>query len=734
MRSLVILRGSPGAGKSTWINEMGLKNYTLCADDIRMLVESPILTENGCRISQKNDNYVWSLLFELLEKRMSRGEFVIVDATHSRSSDFSRYNSLCEKYRYRRYYVDFSDVDIDVCKKRNKMRPEYKQVPESVIDKMYARLKTQSKTSGWVEVDKEHFWEEIGTKIFDFNDYKKIHIFGDIHGCYSALKKYLISQENSNIIFDYNKHLELTINDNEMYIFCGDYLDRGLENKQVLELLIKLSKLSNVLFLEGNHELWLKMYANDDEESIRSRTFLNKTKYEIEEIDKSEIRTFCRKLGQLAYFKYDNTVYFITHGGLNYIPEELQLIATDQFIHGVGDYNLDIDTYFANSNNNIVQVHGHRNMFEIDNVDNFSYNLEGKIEFGGNLKVLELSKKEKPKMIKIKNDVFGTVDEADQFRECKSVPMTAQRYIEELKNSKYVRETKITQEISSFNFTRDAFFKKHWNDITTKARGLFVNTVTGEVIARGYDKFFNINERKETEIPNLAKRFNGHKVICYKKYNGFLGIMSYVNNELFIASKSTTKSEFAEYFRNIFENSDINKDNLVKYLSENNVSLTFEVIDPINDPHIIEYDRPQLVLLDIIDNSFEFNKRAYEEVKALSEFINCPCKEIYKTFTNFRDFHEWYLKETDKDNLSQINLEGVVIEFDNFMTKLKFPYYNFWKLMRGIKESVARGKTVKLSKLYNAEANYFYDYLRKQPIDKLKESIIDLRKGYLDEK
>ena len=369
MRSLVILRGSPGAGKSTWIEKMGLKNYTLCADDIRMLVESPILTENGYRISQKNDNYVWSLLFELLEKRMSCGEFVIVDATHSRSSDFSRYNSLCEKYRYRRYYVDFSDVDINVCKERNKMRPEYKQVPDNVIDKMYSRLKTQGKTSGWVKVDREHFWEEIGTKIFDFNDYKKIHIFGDIHGCYSALKEYLILQDNDNVILNYDTELEKTINDNEMYIFCGDYLDRGLENKQVLELLIKLSKLPNVLFLEGNHELWLKMYANDEEESIRSRIFLNKTKYEIEDIDKADIRTLCRKLGQLAYFKYDNKVYFITHGGLNYIPEELQLIATDQFIHGVGDYNLDIDTYFANSNNNVIQIHGHRNMFDVDNVD-----------------------------------------------------------------------------------------------------------------------------------------------------------------------------------------------------------------------------------------------------------------------------------------------------------------------------------------------------------------------------
>ena len=734
MRSLVILRGSPGAGKSTWIEKMGLKKYTLCADDIRMLVESPILTENGYRISQKNDNYVWSLLFELLEKRMSRGEFVIVDATHSRSSDFSRYNSLCEKYRYRRYYVDFSDVNIEVCKERNKMRPEYKQVPDNVIDKMYSRLKTQGKTSGWVKVDREHFWEEIGTKIFDFNSYDKIHIFGDIQGCYSALKEYLMSQYNGNDILNYNTELEKVINCNEMYIFCGDYLDRGIENKQVLELLIKLSKLPNVLFLEGNHELWLKMYANDDEESIRSKTFLNKTKYEIEDIDKSEIRTFCRKLGQLAYFKFDNRVYFVTHGGLNYIPNELQLIATDQLIHGVGDYNLDIDALFANSNNNVIQVHGHRNMFEIDNVDELSYNLEGKVEFGGNLKVLELSKNEKPKMVKIKNNVFGTVGEIGQFKECKSAPMTSQRYIEELKNSKYVRETKITDEISSFNFTRDAFFKKHWNDITTKARGLFVNTVNGEVVARGYDKFFNVNERRETKIPNLAKRFNGQNVICYKKYNGFLGIMSYVNNELFIASKSTTKSEFAEYFRNIFENSDINKDNLIKYLSENNVSLTFEVIDPVNDPHIIEYDEPQLVLLDIIDNSFEFSKRPYEEVKQLSKTINCPCKEVYKIFTDFRSFHEWYLKETDEDNLSQTNLEGVVIEFDDFMTKLKFPYYNFWKLMRGIKESVARGKTVKLSKLYNAEANYFYDYLRKQPTDKLKDSIIDLRKEYLNEK
>ncbi len=222
MRSLVILRGSPASGKSTWIKQMNLENYTLCADSIRLMFESPILTaEKKYRsISQKNDSKVWQLLFELLEMRMNRGEFVIVDATHSKSSDFSRYNKLCERYRYRRYYVDFSDVPIEECKRRNAEREDYKRVPESVIDKMYSRLKTQEKTSGWVEIDKNHFWEQIGLKLFDLNKYTRINVFGDIHGCLNPLKEYFET-------YPYNE--------DEMYIFTGDYIDRGLQNKETLD-------------------------------------------------------------------------------------------------------------------------------------------------------------------------------------------------------------------------------------------------------------------------------------------------------------------------------------------------------------------------------------------------------------------------------------------------------------------------------------------------------------------
>lgn len=64
MRVLLLLRGSPGCGKSTWIEKNGLKNYTLSADDIRMMYSSPRLTIEGTyEINPDSDGAVWKTLF-----------------------------------------------------------------------------------------------------------------------------------------------------------------------------------------------------------------------------------------------------------------------------------------------------------------------------------------------------------------------------------------------------------------------------------------------------------------------------------------------------------------------------------------------------------------------------------------------------------------------------------------------------------------------------------------------
>lgn len=259
-----------------------------------------------------------------------------------------------------------------------------------------------------------------------------------------------------------------------------------------------------------------------------------------------------------------------------------------------------------------------------------------------------------------------------------------------------------------------------------------MDTEKDKVVARGYEKFFNINERRETELEHLMVKFKD-KITCYKKENGFLGILSYVNNELFFASKSTNEGEFAQYFKNIYDKSNINKLELEKYLKNNDVSLTFEVIDVENDPHIIEYDKSKIILLDIIHNDYEFKKEPYEKVQELSKLINCECKSIYVEFDNVRDFHKWYLESTNEDDMSKEDIEGVVIESSGIMTKLKFPYYNFWKYMRRIKEQVLHRSSVKLSSLYNATSNYFYSWLKKQSEDTLKKDIITLRKMFFEE-
>ncbi len=74
--------------------------------------------------------------------------------------------------------------------------------------------------------------------------------------------------------------------------------------------------------------------------------------------------------------------------------------------------------------------------------------------------------------------------------------------IDDLRANKNIVERKYG-DISSFNFSVGAFFNKIWDEQTVKARGLYINTKTGEVVARSYDKFFNFGERPETQMEAL---------------------------------------------------------------------------------------------------------------------------------------------------------------------------------------------------------------------------------------
>ena len=296
-------------------------------------------------ISQENDRVTWKTLFDLLEVRMQKGEFTVIDATNSKTSEMNGYRELCNLYRYRMYCVDFTDIPIEEVKRRNAGREVLKRVPEKVIDKMYARFASQKIPSG-IKVIKPDELDMIWMKMIDLSEYKKIHHIGDIHGCNTVLQRYLSDHGG--------------IKDDEFYIFVGDYIDRGIENAEVVKFLISMKDKKNVLMLEGNHERWLWLYANDCTGNSKEFETITKPALDEAQVNKKEIRKLYRKFGQCAFYKYGANVYLVTHAGLSTIPQNLSFVATDQMIKGVGGYNdfeKIAETFYHTTPDHYYQIH-----------------------------------------------------------------------------------------------------------------------------------------------------------------------------------------------------------------------------------------------------------------------------------------------------------------------------------------------------------------------------------------
>ena len=706
MRTLLLMRGAQGSGKSTYIEKNNLKEYTLCADEIRLLIQTPIMQTNGnFAISQNNDNKVWSVLFDILESRMQRGEFTVIDATNSKTKEMTRYRDLAKAYRYRIYCVDFTDLPIEVCKERNKQRPQYKQVPDDVIDKMYSRFSGQ-KVPRDIELLKSEELDKILIKPLDISEYNKIHYIGDVHGCYTALREAIPE-----------------IKDDELYVFCGDYIDRGIENAEVLKFLCDICEKPNICLLEGNHDRAIYDYAHDIKTG--KKQFDDITYYELKKanIDKKNLRVLYRKIRQCAYYKYNNQLLFACHAGISKMPSNLLYLATEQMIKGIGTYGemKDVCNNWEKFNPDIIQIFGHRNIEDLPiKINNNCYNLEGNVEFGGYLRMITVNKDLKIEEKYIKNNIIAT--EENKMKEEEKKNLNIDSVIEDMRKSSLVRESKYDN-ISAFNFSERAFKKGIWDEITTKARGLFINTNTKEIVARSYDKFFRINEVEETQAIYLKSKLQ-YPLNVFVKYNGFLGILGYdkESDELIIASKSSLDGEHVGYFKDLLKDKDL--ETIKQYLKENNYSMVFEVIDIKNDPHIIEYSENKLVLLDVIKNDLKFEKTDYEELQRIAAKFNFEVKELAYKINSTQEFWDWYYAIQEENyQYKDEYVEGFVVEDSKgFMIKIKLDYYNNWKFMRGVLQEVKRmgyiGKTSSLTtKLHNDFYNWCVANRQKLPKD-----------------
>lgn len=697
---IYFLRAIPGTGKSTFIKENNLEAFTLSMDTIREMVSGLSLTFNDeLHLSQHRNSEVYGIFKDLLVKRMKDGGPIIVDNYYAGRSTYTKLVEIAINHGYESKIIDFPLLEIEEVVKRNQTRIPYKRVHEDRAREMFYSFRAAILEKDVIpSLSTDQAVAEIKVSLqdltVDLNKYNKVHHIGDLQGTFDPINDY------------FN---EYKFQEDEFYIFLGDYIDRGVQNAKAVEFVLSLQDKDNVIFLKGNHEIHLHNYVFNL--SVYSREFNEVTKPQLEkaQVKKRDLKRFVRNLKDFYAYEFNDKKVFCTHAGIGSIPAYPRMVSPMMYIKGQGGYDYDIDSHFNKSApKEWYQMHGHRNKLsetfydpKID-IENRSFSMESDVEHGGKLSVMQLSQ-EGFNLVKIKAELLKITGDKIVKHTYENTKENELEIISEMKKHTFVQEKAMKSRpyISSYNFTKEAFFNKEFDDISTKARGLFINNETNEVVARGYDKFFNVGENDiPMADPEFLKDNMKGAIKTYIKENGFLGILGYdsVEDELFFASKSTCDSDFAGYFKDIFNNTVTpeNRERIKHDFKKNNLCAVFEVNDPVNDPHIVEYDTSHIVILDIFKRELVLNRLDNKVLNKFGERYGIPVKGDGPAFADVSKFLMFNNKVADENPLeTKHKFEGFVAEDEiGNMIKIKLPYYNYWKQMRGIVHRIKKQKLV----------------------------------------
>ena len=749
MRYLVLTRGAPGAGKSTFLRQQGLAPFTLSPDDFRLRLGGIAMTAEGdLGISHAHEKQVWREVEEALDFKMGQGQLVVMDATFQRGRDFTLPLQCAERHRYEVFCVDFTGVPQELALERNLEREVWKVVPENVITTAYERFAAHTvpkKITVWPHdaFAETPLLDRLEPPLRDLSSYEKVVHIGDLQGCYAPVEAFFADG----------------FRDDHYYIFVGDLLDRGIQNGEVIRFAVEeIIPRPNVAFIWGNHEHHIHRFAKNLEQ--RSAEFVHNTLPQIEaaRFTRTEANALMDKAEDVLAYVFRGQKVLVTHAGIAAIPERFAVLPSRTFWNGTGTYNHAVDRTFSEhpSAQDWLQVHGHRNAQELPiEAAPRSFNLEGQVEFGGHLRIMTLEgdgEGTRTTTGEIKNDVFrkepapvgasGRIEVGGRGEHGR----LSRDLLGKLEAHPLVRAKSFASRphIRSLNFTSKAFFDGKWDQVNGMARGLFVAD-DRRIVARSYPKFFNLGERPETRMKGLRQRLS-FPLTMWIKENGFLGVLGWDHlgddgrGELLFCSKSTPESEFAGWFRDIFleQAGDAGAARAAELVKNRNLSLIFEVNDPDRDPHMIAYDRPHVVLLDAVLRQEEFAKLSYTDMSQVAAAIGVGVKQRGPTFKQWSDFEGWTKAIAAQGRYFQWkgdDIEGFVAEdADGFLFKIKLDFYSFWKRMRSQRDRVRRarekGRPLPEMLEQDAEALDFHHWLLARPDEDLVKDIITLRETF----
>jgi RNA ligase len=137
-----------------------------------------------------------------------------------------------------------------------------------------------------------------------------------------------------------------------------------------------------------------------------------------------------------------------------------------------------------------------------------------------------------------------------------------------------------------YTYTKNCEYEKAWDDITLNSRGIVLDVDTGEVVAQPFRKFFNANERPDTQWDLLP--WNSEYEV-FEKLDGWLGTMYRHDGRFKIATRGSFISNGAVLATKMLQKHPISV--------SDDVTLVFEIISP-QTRIVVDYgDAEELVLL-----------------------------------------------------------------------------------------------------------------------------------------
>lgn len=205
--------------------------------------------------------------------------------------------------------------------------------------------------------------------------------------------------------------------------------------------------------------------------------------------------------------------------------------------------------------------------------------------------------------------------------------------------------------LTIYNYSQEVQYGDLWDDVLIHCRGLVLDD-NGEIVAKPFKKFFNMEEKKHTASKNFS---------VWEKVDGSLGILFFYEGEWHLSSRGSFTSEQAVKGKEILDLIDHSwKENFNK-----NYTYLFEIIYPENRI-VVDYEGEEhLVFLGAVDN---------DTWKEMTPSEALP----YNVW--FQNSLQYLIEREDTlEKLKALNMEGkegFVVVFENGeKCKIKFDWY-----------------------------------------------------------